>query len=571
MSGNRSDSSSLPDIYRTADGIIQSILDNNATPAEISPSGELLRAIERFHSLRPPSAAPSSSPRRELIRNHLHRWTARSAAQTTMPDENPGIQPRSFSRTSRPSNTPAPTLPSLRSLNTRPLPPINTPGISARARRIERASPHDMDLLDWNGNGEDAIDSWDRDFDAEEHRDTHDVRDVRRLGLMPIGHSRSPFNDSASDRPDMDLLGFHPTPPHQFTDLFSPGTQEPEGSRRKRRKIDSDRLCPNFQGFSYGKFGQVQPGQLRMELVTYDGGIFNTTYAAENILKNDSSVYCTEDSRCNILLRHQGATVFTLKELIIKAPKCNFDSPVQAGMVFVSMTCDHLLNRTAQYQIQYAPPRSSSRSMEREAPPVVSIRHGEDGTTMTRAQVRARRLYNIGMDDEDNEVGVAQIPSEFNASQPHFQVTNERSDDEEDGTNDDRGGRTSHLSESDSSEDTLNDFSMAMGTATHRLRRRRRRINAANAALSEAAEAAQFATQEAVRAVGGELMKPSARFHIEHNKSKCTIRFDPPVSGRFILLKMWNPRRHANENIDIQAVICKGYAGPRFCPSIELR
>ncbi|KAI0166339.1 hypothetical protein GGR57DRAFT_446391 [Xylariaceae sp. FL1272] len=489
-----------------------------------------------------------------------------------MPDENPGLQSRPFPRSSRSSNTPAPTLPSLRSLNTRPLPPIHTPGVSGRAHQMDRAlgRSHDMDPLEWNGSGEDAIDSWDRDFDAEESRDMHDVR---RLGLTPVGHSRSPFNDSAPDRPEIDLLSFAHTPPHHLTDLFSPGSQEPEESRRKRRKVDPDRLCPHFQGFNYGKFGQVHPGQLQMELVSCDGGIYldnKTSYAAENILKNDKSVYCTEDSRCNIVLRHQGATVFTLKELIIKAPKCNFDSPVQAGMVFVSMTYDHLLNRTAQYQIQYAPPRSSSRSMEREAPPVVSIRHSEDGTTMTRAQVRARRLYNIGMDDEDNEVGIAQIPSEFNTSQPHFQVTNERSDDDdEDGTNDARGGRANHISDSDSSDDTLNDFSM--GTATHRLRRRRRLINAANSALSEAVEAAQVATQEAVRAVGGELMKPSARFHIAHNKSKCTIQFDPPVSGRFILLKMWNPRRHANENIDIQAVIAQGYAGPRFCPSIELR
>ena len=68
-----------------------------------------------------------------------------------------------------------------------------------------------------------------------------------------------------------------------------------------------------------------------MELVSCDGGMYEGEpqyrCAADNILKDDNSVYCTKGSRCNILLRHQGATVFTLKELIIKAPGTDFDAP----------------------------------------------------------------------------------------------------------------------------------------------------------------------------------------------------------------------------------------------------
>jgi hypothetical protein len=89
--------------------------------------------------------------------------------------------------------------------------------------------------------------------------------------------------------------------------------------------------------------------------------------------------------------------------------------------------------------------------------------------------------------------------------------------------------------------------------------------------LAEAAEASQFATQEPVRAVGGELMAPHARFFIERDKSKCTVKFDPPVSGRFILLKMWSPHHSASSNIDIQSVVAKGYAGPRFFPAVQMR
>ena len=109
--------------------------------------------------------------------------------------------------------------------------------------------------------------------------------------------------------------------PHDFPD---------DNVRSKRRKIDSHRLVPSFKGFRYGKYGQVEPGQLQMEIVSCDGGMFSneSSYSADNILKMDSSVYCTKGNRCNIVLRHQGATVFTLSELIIKAPAAmNYSHP----------------------------------------------------------------------------------------------------------------------------------------------------------------------------------------------------------------------------------------------------
>ena len=86
--------------------------------------------------------------------------------------------------------------------------------------------------------------------------------------------------------------------------------------------------------------------------------------------------------------------------------------------------------------------------------------------------------------------------------------------------------------------------------------------------LQEAREASQIATQEAVRAVGGDLMTPLVHFHIEEH-NKCTIKFDPPVSGRFLLLKMWSSRNDAN--IDIQGVTVKGFAGPRYVPDVQYR
>jgi hypothetical protein len=66
-------------------------------------------------------------------------------------------------------------------------------------------------------------------------------------------------------------------------------------------------------------------------------------------------------------------------------------------------------------------------------------------------------------------------------------------------------------------------------------------------------------------------MVPHVRFHIKKGRNKCTIRFDPPVSGRFILLKMWNPHHDPSSNIDIQSVLASGFAGPRFFPSVQMR
>ncbi|KAI1431947.1 hypothetical protein GGR50DRAFT_677114 [Xylaria sp. CBS 124048] len=578
MSSNRSESSSsLPRTYRTADGIIRSILDYNASPAEISPSGELYRAVERSYSYR-----------RELVRSHLNRWASQNAMSS---DENPDQQrtlPRPSPRESLPAS--APTLPPLRSLTTqRPaaMSGSSQSNISAPARPPDQVSSTSRSLADpWREPWREQYDEYDTvDLYGDMSHiavDERHLQDAQHFGTQVGNQSPSPLNERvfrpyplfesirSQLRPQSDYVHSASPLPELFPSLSAQQHEPPEENRQvKRRKLDSDRLTSNFQGFQYGKYGQVQPGHLKMELVSCDGGIFsdNTAqYGAQNILKNDRSVYCTEGPRCNIVLRHQGATVFTLKELVIKAPKSSFDSPVQAGMVFVAMTSDHLLNRTAQYQIQYLPP---SQHTEREAQPldpIISIRHHEHGSTMTGVQVRTRRTYNTGSDDEDNDDEIAQIPSEFNIPPP-VQVTTECSDDEADGGGAGRSQRAPNRigplpfeSDSNSDEDEI-------GFVDHRPRRRHHR---SRTALAEAAQAAQIATQEAVRAVGGELLTPHARFFIKRDKSRCTIHFDPPISGRFILLKMWNPR-NTHDNIDIQAVIAKGYAGPRFFPSIQLQ
>jgi hypothetical protein len=100
--------------------------------------------------------------------------------------------------------------------------------------------------------------------------------------------------------------------------------------RNKRRRLDSERRVAHHKPVRYGNYGQVQAGRLLMEIITCDGGMFSneSSYAAENILKNDSSVYCTKGNRCNIVLGHWGDTPFTLEELVIQGPtSANYSHP----------------------------------------------------------------------------------------------------------------------------------------------------------------------------------------------------------------------------------------------------
>ena len=103
--------------------------------------------------------------------------------------------------------------------------------------------------------------------------------------------------------------------------------------RSKRRKLDADPLDTE-QSISYGHHGQVAPGRLKMSIVTCDGGhlkesedVIIRNYAAENILQNDKSVYCTELNKCNIVLKHSGETLFTLSKIVIKTPDIGFTAP----------------------------------------------------------------------------------------------------------------------------------------------------------------------------------------------------------------------------------------------------
>ena len=126
-------------------------------------------------------------------------------------------------------------------------------------------------------------------------------------------------------------------PPDILTSEYY-GEAEVNRRRAKRRKLDSGTAVP---GFKYGYRGQVVSGPLRMGILSCDGGHISeatgrsrvTHYSPQNILRNDKSVYCTESSDCNIILRHIGDMPFNLKKIVIKAPKSGFDAPYDTSNI----------------------------------------------------------------------------------------------------------------------------------------------------------------------------------------------------------------------------------------------
>jgi hypothetical protein len=247
-------------------------------------------------------------------------------------------------------------------------------------------------------------------------------------------------------------------------------------------------------------------------------------------------------------------------------------------MVFVSMTSDDLLTRTAQYQIQYPRGKKIPHGPPRRDP-IISIRHNPDGSTETRT---SRPSYNRPGDEQ--YYPLAQIPVEFTdlRAAPPFHITTSCSDSDSDTEQPTRRRRritplfdddAPSSSSSSESSDVNIDFGGSYFDQTGHSRARtsqRSQPSSISIGLSSAIEAAQEATQEAVKAVGGNLMAPHARFYIEQDKSRCSVKFDPPVSGRFILLKMWSPILSPGGNIDIQSVVVKGFAGPRFFPARQM-
>ncbi|KAF2854350.1 hypothetical protein T440DRAFT_552216 [Plenodomus tracheiphilus IPT5] len=191
------------------------------------------------------------------------------------------------------------------------------------------------------------------------------IRDQRSADMDSVPDFASLLSDMPGNDP---FAPSHPRPPPSLR-ARSPTVEVNSERRNKRRKLQHDTQEKNeYTCYKYGYKGQVVPGRLRMEIFSCDGGEHRRDnspglYRVQNVLRNDKSVYCSERSQCNLLLKHMGEASFALEKVVIRAPDRGFNAPVQEGLVFVSMSADELLPGTAAYCMQYesqSPARSPS-------------------------------------------------------------------------------------------------------------------------------------------------------------------------------------------------------------------
>ncbi|KAL3465776.1 hypothetical protein BJX64DRAFT_42668 [Aspergillus heterothallicus] len=387
------------------------------------------------------------------------------------------------------------------------------------------------------------------------------------------------------------------------------GEDQGDRLRVKRRKLESDDNREGLQSLRYGQYGQVVPGTLKMELAGCDGGTYEPEGDSswpENILRNDSSVYCTKSDRCNLILKHRGETPFCLKKLVIKAPKSGYDAPIQAGMVFVSMSSDELLARTAQYQIQYSDSHSHHRGHRRSGmQPSQQYLNSYRTPLQTLDREALADFDTISESDTDASEHVRGSPSNGTDLPEGFQVITEY-DERQESNEYERTGtdfstrQTSQMTRLESiptiypldddflcsdTEDTSEDDDTSEPNSFNLRRRnlqrqvramrrqytmeqdeipRSRRMPDTTQPVPPNAPSVPHAGPSS-RPRNVELIKPLAQFFIKRPKSSVSLTFDPPPSGRYILIKLWSPYNAGN--IDIQSVIAHGYAGPRFFPA----
>ncbi|KGO67949.1 hypothetical protein PITC_029180 [Penicillium italicum] len=314
--------------------------------------------------------------------------------------------------------------------------------------------------------------------------------------------------------------------------------------RMKRRKLDTDDHREEFRGFDYGQYGQVVPGVLQMEIASCDGGSYDPDSACsrpENILDNNTSVYSTKEARCNLVLCHRGEAPFCLKKIVIKAPQCGFDAPGRSRRSGRRSG----MQPSQEYLTGFRPPLQNLERTVLMSPHSAAVPHtAEDPQAQFRITTEYDENNEDSADDEDWRSALLERTQAEQMEDPSSD-TDESPSDEED--------------------------------PSSRNQRRRQVESERTRALSHVSEQRPRHTPSLVHPnppaepahPTAEVLKPHARFFIEREKSMVTIKFDPPPSGRFILIKLWSPRAHGN--IDIESIIAHGYAGPRFFPSIAAR
>ncbi|KAL6708209.1 hypothetical protein ACN47E_003393 [Coniothyrium glycines] len=457
------------------------------------------------------------------------------------------------------------------------------------------------------------------------------LREARAADLASATEMFDSLHDAAMPNP------FHlPNSAVPYTRPRSPIVEINSERRTKRRKLEHD-VCstPEYTCFKYGHRGQVVPGRLRMEIVSCDGGEHRRDsppglYRVQNVLRNDKSVYCSESSQCNLLLKHIGEAAFALEKIVIRAPDRGFTAPVQEGLVFVAMSADDLLSSTSAYNLQYQAPMSPTASSPDEDEEQLSLREAIDDPLIWQQSRRAtqedmeERIENLRLRSERLNAASASLISSLRSDRERRNILRQMVEHEDEvdgdhcehGTEDPYSGpagisaptpppftvtTASEENESETSEEAPSAAIMA-----DRLRRESRwrptsdeeddgavprpgTLRRPAAALNYTAyaerrerrdqrigplQASRIAVPSRIEPVDPildteSLIAPHARFFIAKNRNKITIQFTPAISGKHVLLKFWSPKHDGN--IDIESVQFHGFSGPRYFPAMQPR
>ncbi|KAL2889892.1 hypothetical protein HOO65_020434 [Ceratocystis lukuohia] len=494
-----------------------------------------------------------------------------------------------------------------------------SPATAARAARAARSRNSQTALTD----GLSSLVSQSPLHTRQAEHDSNQPSSATQSSQIPqqlTGLSINPEEQSSSSRQSQ-------SQPVSFPFIHAPevlGTVNPhnlftdESHKTKRRRLDT--YCQ--PSHLYGRYGQVEPGPLQMEIVQDNGSVFMPCASSiNNILLPDVRSYDFDVTGCNIVLQHQNGTPFSLQKIVIRSPTSRIADIPPVGLLFLSMEKDDVFRRTAAYQIRTSNTSQHRllaeditgrqyRSMYEEdeeecddiplefksSPPkrgsIKILTENEDlssdNESVDSDEYRVRDFIDINADTSfDSEPGEA---SAVYMGLSHYHSSSRtgfppRSPPNRIGTlpfeNDDSDiafpiRRPARFSERNSgigrlrgsSSNFLNRLINQESTAAMAAETPRRPADSSATGLEAARQASQLATQNAVRAVGGSFMVPQARFVMD--KTKCTIEFDPPLAACNILLKIWCPQ-NISPRIYLQSVEVIGFAGPRYLPSVELR
>ncbi|KAM5444685.1 hypothetical protein MferCBS31731_000139 [Microsporum ferrugineum] len=354
----------------------------------------------------------------------------------------------------------------------------------------------------------------------------------------------------------------------------------------KRRKVDADDNREGAKGFSYSHYGQVSSVPLEMEVHSCKGASTEPDRrgnSPDHILVNDGAVYRAQGGCCNIVLKHRGEIPFSLKKLIIKTPKsgCHDEMNVREGTVSISMVSDPRFLRTVASFASEFPSRRSRRWNEPSPPFSGTVAPPGNGRRpeTSAAILRARMLRSRANQHPDFQFGTEQEDKSDDESTQHDAARDQLSISDPEPSNSRDSSPNNDTSDSESSDGISG---VAEALAQNLDTRQRRLLEALGVRVPSYLQSRSqrhralspttvFARpiSETARNQDSDTMPPVARFSIEHERAAVQIRFNPPVSARYILIKMWAPFNPGR--MDIESIIAHGFAGPRFFPSQEPR